>query len=149
LAVISVLEGKSVEEIKNEWEKHIGKYVLKDINDYNKSVKGSGANLKPMIMLLKELGYSVERHNGGKAKNLRGLCAMSMVENKPIIARIQWLKDDGSEYYWKQAPLYTHYVLIRQKNIFCNGQGWFIRGSKQEEDYLKLGYVSSYLMVSK
>ena len=33
--------------------------------------------------------------------------------------------------------------------IFCNGQGWFGRASEAGRDYLKLGYVSSYLEINK
>lgn len=128
LAVIAVLEGKSVEEIKTEWEKVNGKYP-------------NSANLKGMIKLLKALGYSVERHNGGKIKTFPSRA-------NQIIARIQWLKEDGTEYYWAEAPIHTHYVLIRDKtDIFCNGYGWFKSFSLHGRNYLNKGYISSYLVV--
>jgi hypothetical protein len=133
LATLAVLQEKTVQWVLNEWNRIIGPYHF--IGE-----KGSGANLGPMLDLMRSWGWELKRHRGLRARVLpRG--------EKPIIARIQWLREDGTEYFWREAPIHTHYVLIIKDMIFANEYGWIARGSKEELDYLKLGFVSSYVEI--
>ena len=68
------------------------------------------------------------------------------------IMRIQWLKEDGTEYYWRAAGSHTHYVLMRKVNgvwfVFSNSEGWFEKDEMFGRKYLEgRGYVSSYLEI--
>ena len=70
------------------------------------------------------------------------------------IVRLQWLKDDGTEYYWAAAGAHTHYVLMQKIRgewwVFCNGAGWFMTDTAFAKEYIgNRGYVSSYLEISK
>jgi hypothetical protein len=130
-STIAVLARRSVKEIIDLWP---GGY------------KGYGP-LKEMQAILAKLGYSAVRVKGNKAR------VFPTPATRRAIVRIQWLKPDGTEYYWKAQTPNTHYVLIYfwkgEWWIFCNEFLWFKKNSLQAKDYLKLGYVSSYLEIRK
>ncbi|MFA6035335.1 MAG: hypothetical protein WC759_00060 [Candidatus Micrarchaeia archaeon] len=129
-AAVAALVKKPISETLNLW---VGKF------------KGH-APMKEVQATLEKLGYVVERKKGNKAK------AFPEPLTPYAIVRIQWLKEDGTEYYWRAATCYTHYVLMQKVKgkwwIFCNGTGWFKKDSKEGKTYLKLGFVSSYLELS-
>ena len=119
--------------------------VYRIIDNWPCEYKGWGP-MKEMQEVLEKLRIPFVRVRGMKAKKFprsKSGCA---------IVRIQWLKDDGMEYYWAAATCHTHYVLMLKIDekwwVFCNGQGWFL-ADKKEEEYLKLGYVSSYFEISR
>lgn len=137
-AAIAALMRMSVYQIMSEWP---GGY------------KGWGP-MKDMQAVLEKLRIPFVWMRGMKAKKF------PRPETGCAIVRVQWLKDDGTEYYWAAATCHTHYVLLMQDKkqatlgnerglwwAFCNGRGWFIL-DKKEDEYLKLGYVSSYLEIT-
>jgi hypothetical protein len=102
--------------------------------------------MREMEATLKELGFLPIHKKGNKAK------VFPTPLTDAAIVRIQWLKDDGTEYYWAAQTPNTHYVLMQKIDgewwIFCNSWLWFKKDSEKAKDYLKLGYVSSYLEIS-
>ena len=80
------------------------------------------------------------------------------------ILRIQWLKPDGEEYFWREASSHSHYVTMQRFPLetssdgwwaFCNGELWFRAhdivngGIRYLNDHEIRGYVSSYLELTK
>lgn len=130
-STIAVLTHRSVKEIIDLWP---GGY------------KGYGP-LKEMQSTLAKLGYLAVRVKGDRARTF------PRPVTRRAIVRIQWLKPDGTEYYWKAQTPNTHYVLMSFYEgewwIFCNECLWFKRDSKKAKEYLRLGYVSSYLEIRK
>lgn len=130
-AVIAVLEKKTIDEILDAW---IGE----------KGYKGY-APMKEMKLNLEKYGYKPIRFNGKKSKEF------PEPNSEKAIVRIQWLKPDGTEYYWAAATPNTHYVLMQKLDgkwwIFCNSHLWFEKNSQAAIDYLKFGYVSSYFVI--
>ena len=125
-AAIATLSRKTVQDILKIWP-----------------IKYPGhAPMKLMGDVLTKLGYSLTHQRGNKAH------IFPEPPSGLAIVRIQWLKEDGTEYYWRAATKYTHYVLLRKIGerwlVFCNGYGWFERDSELGKNYLKLGYISSY-----
>lgn len=135
-STIAVLTRKTVREVISLWSGGFKGY----------------APIKELQATLEKLGYSVIRQKGHKSRTF------PLPSTDVAILRIQWLKEDGTEFYWAAQTPNTHYVLMQKidsnKNaegewwIFCNGQLWFRKDSKQAKDYLKLGYVTSYLEIS-
>ena len=97
-----------------------------------------------MEATLKKLGYApIVRRRGNKAREFPNPLTSA------AIVRIQWLQDDGTEFYWRARTPNTHYVLMQKDPdgewwIFCNSWLWFRKNSVKGKAYLKLGYVSSY-----
>jgi len=141
-STIAVLTGKTVKEAISLWSGGFKGY----------------APIKELQATLEKLGYNVIRQKGHKSRTF------PTPKTDVAILRIQWLKEDGTEFYWAAQTPNTHYVLMKKIEtvnskvpgyfvdewwIFCNGQLWFEKDSQQGKDYLKLGYVSSYLEISK
>lgn len=128
-SIIAVLTGKTIQEVINVWE---GKF------------KGY-APMKEMQATLEKLGYFPIRKKGNKAREF------PEPTTHVAILRIQWLKPDGTEYYWKAQTPNTHYVLMQKHNnewwIFCNDTLWFRKDSEEAKNYLRLGYISSYFEI--
>lgn len=128
-AVIATLAHKTVKEILDLW---VGEF------------RGH-APMKEMKLTLEKLGYTITSKRGNKSREFPKPSTSS------AIVRIQWLKEDGTEYYWAAATTYTHYVLMQkiygQWWIFCNSQKWFQKDSRAGRKYLELGYVSSYFEI--
>jgi hypothetical protein len=126
---IAVLTRRSVKEIIDLWS---GGY------------KGYGP-LKEMQATLTKLGFSTVRVKGNKTRTF------PIPATRRAIVRIQWLKADGTEYYWKAQTPNTHYILMYFWDgewwIFCNDALWFRKDSETGRNYLRLGYVSSYLEI--
>ncbi len=104
--------------------------------------------ISEMKQTLEAFGYRYVYVKAHKAK------VFPTPRTKVAILRIQWLKEDGSEYYWAAAGAHSHYVLMQKVGgawwIFCNGDGWFKKDSVHAAKYLlRRGYVSSYLELSK
>jgi hypothetical protein len=116
------------------------------IADWAGAFKGYSP-LKEMQATLEKLGYASVRIKGNKAKEF------PTPTTKTAIIRIQWLKDDGTEFYWAAQTPNTHYVLMQKIDgdwwVFCNSELWFKKDSAKAKDYLKLGYISSYLEISE
>ena len=133
--------------------------VKEAITDWAGVFKGY-APMKEVQATLEELGYTVVRKKGNKAR------MFPEPTTDVAIIRVQWLKEDGTEFYWAAQTPNTHWVIMQKINsdkstnsygeisddgewwIFCNGQLWFKKDSEQGKEYLKRGYVSSYLEIS-
>jgi len=143
-STIAVLSHKNVKEIVNIWADGFKGY----------------APIKEMQATLEKLGYtSSVRKKGNKAKQFP-----EPTTNTAII-RVQWLKEDGTEFYWAAQTSNTHWVLMQKLNsdkssnsygetdtkgewwIFCNEYLWFKKDSEEARKYLRLGYVSSYFEI--
>jgi hypothetical protein len=129
-STIAVLTRKSIKEIVDVWAGGFKGY----------------APLKEVQATLEKLGYVSIRKKGNKGKEF------PVPTTDVAIVRIQWLKPDGTEYYWKAQTPNTHYVLMLKHNgewwIFCNSALWFRKDSEKARNYLRLGYISSYLEVA-
>jgi len=128
ISVIAVLEKKTVNEILFDW-----------ITDY----KGY-APMKEMKAMLQKLGYNCKVKFGKKAR------VFPTPSTDIAVIRIQFLDENGKEFFWAEATLHSHYVLMQKINgewwIFCNGDAkWFAKDSETAKNYLKDCYVSSYL----
>ena len=130
-ASIAALTRKTVKEVIESWSFEFKGY-------------------SPMFEMgeaLKKVGFQITRVNGRKLR------WFPLPKTNEAILRIQWLKDDGSEYPWWCATQNTHYVLMKNYNgrwwIFCNSHLWFEIDSIIGKEYLKLGYVSSYFELKK
>jgi hypothetical protein len=138
-STIAVLTHKTVQEIISLWSD--GGPSL-----WSEGYKGY-APMREMEATLHKLGYEIERKKGDKAKEF------PEPTTDTAIIRIQWLKPDGTEYYWRAQTPNTHYVLMEKHTgewwIFCNSALWFKKNSEFSRSYLKLGYVSSYLEIRK
>lgn len=138
---IAVLERTSIEAILNRWL-GVGLNAFRGFTPI--------AELKSM--LTKE-GYSWRYVRGGKAKTF------PVPSGDFAIVRIQWLQEDGTEYYWRAAGAHTHYVLMERREgdwdiaagwwVFCNTDLWFPAQGARAQDYLKPGFVSSYLEIAR
>ena len=101
-----------------------------------------------MKEMLRYFGYDFKYIRGGKANEFpRPATAQAIV-------RIQWLQDDGTEYYWRAAGAHTHYVFMAKDEFgtwvcFCNDIHWFFADGPVGRAYLKKGFVSSYLEITK
>jgi hypothetical protein len=105
--------------------------------------------IKDLKETLTAFGYKFTYFRAGKAREFP-------FPRTTAILRIQWLKPDGTEYYWAAAGSHTHYVLMEKGSegwwIYCNGVGeWFLRDGHYGQNYLKdqKGFVSSFLEISK
>lgn len=113
---------------------------------FSREYKG-WATLKDIKVLLEKKHLKTKRKIWGKQHG----STFPEPSTEEAIVRIQWLKMDGTEYYWREASKYTHLVTMKKIDgewyIFCNGTGWFKKD--QEKKYLKLGYVTSYIEVDR
>ena len=130
-STIAVLSHKNVKEIINVWAGGFKGY----------------SPMKEVQATLEKLGYTTSvRKKGNKAKEFPN------PTTDTAIVRVQWLKEDGTEFYWAAQTPNTHYVLMQKHNgewwIFCNEYLWFKRNSEEAREYLKLGYVSSYFEIA-
>lgn len=127
-ATIAVFFGTTVGKIIADWPAYYRGY----------------APIKEMEAMLKKRGLKVEWKKGGKAR------VFPQPTTGSAIVRVQWLRDDGTEFYWMGAP--SHYVLVQKKDgewwVFCNAHLWFKADSDEAHSYLDRGYVSSYFEVS-
>lgn len=132
-AAIAVLEGTTVQSVLERW-KGIGESAFRNFSP-----------IADMKETLNAFGYTFKYVRGGKAKTF------PYPMTSAAIVRIQWLKDDGTEYYWAAAGAHTHYVAMQKIGddwmVFCNGEGWFRAHGQFAKDYFvdRKGYVSSYL----
>ena len=130
-SAIAVLERTTVEQVISKW-RGVGPQAFRGF-----------APIREIKETLSALGYHFLYKKGHKAREW----PKSMTNT--AIVRIQWLKEDGTEYYWKAAGAHTHYVLMQRINgewwVFCNDALWF-----KASDYSvgPQGYVSSYLELS-
>lgn len=65
-----------------------------------------------------------------------------------ILAFIQW----GKHKHWIEAQKHTHWVVVEVRRdgdiwIGCSEDGWFPKDSEHGENYLKDGYIRSYLKI--
>ena len=144
-STIAVLTHKNVKEIINVWANGFKGY----------------APMKEMEATLKKLGCNTSvRKKGNKAKEF------PEPTTDAAIIRVQWLKEDGTEFYWAAQTPNTHWVLMQKLNsdkssnnygkpdaegvwwIFCNEYLWFKKDSEEAKKYLRLGYVSSYFEIN-
>lgn len=132
VSTIAILERTTVGRVISKW-RGIGAQAFRGF-----------APIKDMKETLSALGYRFVYKRGHKAKE------WPKPTTDMAIVRIQWLKEDGTEYYWKAAGSHTHYVLMQRINgewwIFDNRDLWF---RAKDYHYFDLGYVSSYLELSK
>ena len=105
------------------------------------------APMRDMVQVLRELGWTVRRKRGSKNRQ------WPSPSTDLAIVRIQWLDDDGQEYYWAVAPLHTHYVAMKKIGedwyVFCNGTGVFRTSSYAGAHYFDIGYMTSYLELER
>ena len=139
LAAIAALEHREVSSVKKDWDGLLGEY------------KGF-ANFKDIEKLLTAHNIPFIRKRGLKAQHF------PKIQTKYAIVRVQWLQEDGKEYYWAEAPLHTHYVLLQKEGdkqfVFCNSKGWFEQNTPFYEWYFigdeeRIGgHITSYLEIS-
>ncbi len=130
-AAVAALTNKTVRQVIEDWP---GEY------------RGWGA-WRDIKKLLEEYGYSVKARGAKKCYNF------PLINTDMAILRIQWLKDDGTEYYWAEASRHTHFVAMKKDSgklwVFCNSRLWFDAYSLIGCDYLENGYVTSYYELIK
>jgi hypothetical protein len=131
-ASIAAERGMTVAEVLGNW-KGVGPGAFRGFSP-----------IDDMKETLTALGYQFRYVRGGKAKEF------PIPRSKAAVLRIQWLQEDGSEYYWRAAGSHTHYILMKLLDdgwwIFCNAIGWFKGDSDIAKGYLEgRGFVSSYL----
>jgi hypothetical protein len=133
-ATIAAYKGLFVKEVLDQW-RGLGEQSFKGYSP-----------IKELKETLTTFKLSFDYFKAGKAKAFP-------TPRTTSILRIQWLKEDGTEYYWRAAGAHTHYVLMEKGSegwwIYCNGTGWFLKDSLIAENYLTgRGYVSSWLELS-
>ena len=133
-AAVAVIIKKTVKATLNEWPvKYPGWGAWKDIK-----------------LILERHGYSVKSRSGKKSPEF------PHPESDEAIIRIQWLDDEGKEYYWAEASRHTHFVAMKKLPgdgkhwmVFCNSRGWFPAHGSEARDYLEdEGFVTSYYELS-
>ena len=134
VATVAALERKTVQSVIDSWAGEKGWPGYSPIRE--------------MRATLEKDGYRVKVCQGHKAKEFPFIDCMA------AIVRVQWLDDDGKDYSgFMERARHTHYVLLEWHAgkilVFCNSDGWFPAKGKVARDYLKPGYVSSYLEVSR
>lgn len=134
VAAIAALRGTTVEYVIERW---VGKGEWPGYSP-----------VKEMQATLEAMGYKTRKCRGGEAKQFPN------VRSSAAIVRIQWLDQDGKPFPWFEAFRHTHYVLMRWVKgegfyVFCNGTGWFPAHGSFAKEYLRPGYVSSYIEVSR
>jgi len=93
---------------------------------------------------LEAFGYKVKWFGAKKALQFPKL-------ETTAILRVQWLRPDGSEYYWAARGQHSHYLLMKKHQgtrwAYCNIEGWFSEQMELWQTYLwkKHGYISSIL----
>ena len=135
-AAIAVLEHITVQEVLNKW-KGIGQSAFRGYSP-----------IADMKETLTAFGYKYKSIRAHKAKEF------PTPKTDIAILRIQWLKPDGTEYYWAAAGSHTHYLLMKKIDgawwVFCNGQLWFESDSTFAKNYFSgRGYLSSYIELTK
>jgi len=125
----------------------IGQFIDKPtvdiVNNWTGGYKGY-ASMKDMIKELKKYGVSVVRK---KAKNKKRFEVVAKI----AIAFIQW---EGNYKHWMEAYKNTHWVMVRLRDddcleIGCSNEGWFPVNSEFGRNYLKGGYIRSYLAITQ
>lgn len=134
-ASIAAEIGMTVREVLEHW-KGVGPTAFRGFSP-----------VADMRATLVALGYSFTYRRGGKGK------VFPTPNARAAILRIQWLQEDGTEYFWREAGPHSHYVLMKLLDdgwwVYCNGDGWFRRDSELASRYLPgRGFVSSYLELS-
>jgi hypothetical protein len=111
------------------------------MDDWPVKYLGWGA-WKDLKLTLEKYGYSVKMRSGKKQY------AFPAPETEEAVVRIQWLDEDGKEYYWAEATKHTHFVAMKKVDgvwlVFCNTRGWFSAHSIEGNAYLEDGFVTSY-----
>jgi hypothetical protein len=94
-------------------------------------------NVGEMEEMLKPY-FETKRKRGNKSK------VLPMPSTKQALIFIQWLDDDGKEYYWRAAQTHTHWVLMQLFAdgmwIWDNGFGW-----QKKEEWEKVGFDKGYI----
>ena len=100
-------------------------------------------NVKEMESMLKMFHYRSKRCRGNKEKELPN------PNTKQALVFVQWLDENGKEYYWRKAQTNTHWILMQKEEdetwIWDNAFGWLKKEDWEERGGLNLGYVRSYL----
>ncbi len=132
-----------------------GPYALscvleKSLSDVIQDWIGGYHGFAPFHKVMEMLDFykvKYQRVNGHHAKTFHGL--PQGVNN--AIARIQW---EGDYKHWAEAQKFTHYVAVKRVNgeilIYSDElqeQSPFKFNSTQALDYLKDGYITSYLYI--
>lgn len=129
-SVLAVITHEEVSTIIDNWDNYRGFAPVKEIRNE-----------------LKKYGYETKFRQGGKSKEF------PIPRTDLAIIRIQWLNDGKEWEAFMEATKHTHYVLMKRVLcawwIFCNESGWFKLRSEQARNYLRNGYVSSYLELIK
>ena len=98
-------------------------------------------NVKEIEEMLKSY-FETKRKRGNKAKML------PTPSTDQALIFIQWLDDEGKEYYWREAQKHTHWILMQKFDdgvwIWDNGWGW-LKKEEWEKVGFEKGYIRSYL----
>lgn len=136
-STIAAEKGITIQEVLEKW-RGIGSNTFRGFSP-----------IKDLKETLTAFGYSFTYFRAGKS-------IVFPTPRTTAILRIQWLKPDGTEYYWAAAGSHTHYVLMEKGSlnwwIYCNGfNEWFLRDSYTGQHYLKdqKGFVSSFLEITR
>jgi hypothetical protein len=136
-AAVAALEHRQVQEVIDAW-----------------AVPFHGCSpVGELFATLEALGFAVARRLGRKASEF------PRPATDRAIARVQWLREDGSEWFYRQAPRYSHFVAMRRDPAtgvwwaYCNSRLWFRAHGREGDAYLNAGsprgYISSYLELSR
>ena len=120
-ASIAAIIEKKVSNINLRWSELCGHRVLSQ----------GWTSWKHMKLILESYGYE---------------CAQ-----KPAHKSLFFPTPSGSDYYWAEATMYTHFVAMKRIGddwfVFCNECGWFPRPEKWP--YETPGYITSYYELTK
>lgn len=134
IACLSVILGKSLATILDEWNEEIGPY---DGHTRNRDLR----------KFLEYKGFKVKQRGLRKGLNI------SLRPNTLALCRVQWKGTEGGDFHgyklWIDATRNTHLIVVSDLYIFCNSVGWFNRAKLL--DYLQSGngYLTSYLEIDK
>jgi hypothetical protein len=103
-------------------------------------------NVGEMEEMLKQLHFETKRRRGNKVKKLP-----TLLTSRALVF-IQWLNDEGEEYYWREAQTHTHWILMQNEKdgiwIWDNAFGWLKKEEWEKKGGIDNGYIRSYLEVS-
>jgi len=104
-------------------------------------------NVGEMEEMLEMLHFETKRKRGNKAKSL------PIPSTKEALIFIQWLDDEGKEYYWAEAQTHTHWILMQKEEdgiwIWDNAFGWLKKEEWEKDGGLDNGYIRSYLELTR